>query len=286
MSHSPPPPAGPAGSPGPSDAQLRAAWEARLVARPGHRNDCPTPEALLEALEAGGFEAEAPGAEDSDAASPDTTARIAGSRGTGHPGHEAVLLHLARCATCREEARVVGALLQAAGDAETEEAGPLHRPSRRWWRPPPLAAAASLVLVAGGVGLAWWSGMGGDGPMRGGEGEAAALAPQVTCARPGLAAVQWAPLEEAARYRVELFTALGSVLAEGVVEAGEVEEGGASARGRPTLSLELPFDPGDAGVGAAPLRVLVEAHFPGARVQRSTATPLPDDCYEPAALGG
>jgi hypothetical protein len=244
-------------TPGLSDAQLRDLWDAEVVNTPVDRSACPLPEALLEAVAD-----PAPAADD----------RLQ------------VLLHVAQCVPCREEAALVRAMLAAAAPVaspEPEVEGPgLEPPSsgrsarrgsapgvprfRAW------ATAASVLLVAGGAGTLWWA-MGEDGSaVRGGEGRAEA--PRVTCATPGEMEIRWGGASERSDtgvvdYRVEVFADDGTVLAEVVTATAEAR-------------VSLPAAATWAVDAEAPL-VRVETRFADGRVTSSPSSRLPETCRPP-----
>ncbi len=289
-----PPPPTPPGSddPTPEDA-LRRRWEEAVVGAGSSRASgtggqggeaCPSPEALLDAIEAGHLHPEAPLDE--------ARARI--------------LNHLARCDRCREEARIVGALLGSAREEAGEErprqgggaadAGPGEgggkgatgrkppgarggaSPSR--WNLFPLAAAATLLLVVGGGSVLWWSGGAGDGVVRGGEGDAAFI-PTLACSEAGFVEATWPAVEGARGYRVELFDGEGAVLAEGDVVPSHLEEGEVDAPPAPILALR--FDPSRAREAREDVRLLVEARLPGGVLRVASPLPLPDSCFREGA---
>lgn len=247
-------------TPGLSDAQLRDLWDAEVMDTPADRRACPSPEALLEAV--------------ADPA-PDDDDRLR------------VLLHVARCAPCREDVHLARAMLASAapegfsasagGKAEPPRpAGPNPRgsaprgsapgtPRFRAW-----ATAASIVLVAGGAGALWWT-LGEDGSaVRGGEG--LLEAPRVSCPLPGEVEMRWVGVPETPNasvvdYRVEVFAQDGTVL-------GEVITAGAEAR------VSLPSGATWAVDAEAPL-VRVEARFADGRVMGSPSSRLPETCHPP-----
>jgi len=227
-----------------NDETLQDLWDAEVMATPKTRGSCPSPEELLDAVEA---------------------------RGEG-VGRDGVLLHLSRCSTCREEAGVVGALLAAAdgplanGGVTAEADEPVRRkgPRGRPWRP--LSTAATLVLAAGGAGVLWWGLVGDGSAVRGGDG--VLEAPEVSCPAPGAASIRWAGVEGALDYRVELFADDGTVLAERVVTRAEAAA---------VMPLGADLAPAF-GPGAGPVLARVEARFHDGRIMGSPASQLPRDC--------
>jgi len=244
--------------PGLGDAELRDLWEAEVVTTPADRSGCPSPEALLEVVAD-------PGPDDDD--------RLQ------------VLLHVARCAPCREDASLARAMLASAApegspglEVEGPEAGPppSGRSARRGsapWAPRfrAWATAASVILVAGGAGALWWA-LGEDGSaVRGGEGRLEA--PRVTCPAPGEVEIRWGGVPETSDagvvdYRVEIFAEDGTVLGEVIT---------AAAGARVSLPAAATW-----GVDAEAPLVRVEARFADGRVTSSPSSRLPGTCRPPA----
>ncbi len=243
--------------PGLSDAQLRDLWDAEVVDTPVDRSACPSPEAILEAV--------------ADPV-PDDDDRLQ------------VLLHVARCAPCREDAHLAQAMLASsapegspglAAEGSDAETPPSDRSARRGSAPGgprfrAWATAASVILVAGGAGALWWA-LGEDGSaVRGGEERLEA--PQVTCPAPGEVEIRWGGVPETSGagvvdYRVEVFAEDGTVL-------GEAITAGAEAR------VSLPAAATWAVSAEAPL-VRVEARFADGRVTSSPSSRLPEPCRPP-----
>lgn len=247
--------------PGPSDAQLRDLWDAEVMDTPVDRSACPSPEAILEAVAD-------PGADDDD--------RLQ------------VLLHVARCAPCREDAHLAQAMLASAAPEGSLERSPGLEVEGSEAEPPPFgrsarrgsasggprfrawATAASVILVAGGTGALWWA-LGEDGSaVRGGEGRLEA--PQVTCPAPGEVEIHWVGAPETSGagvvdYRVEVFGEDGTVLGEAITAAAEAR---VSLPAGATWSVDA----------EAPL-VRVEARFADGRVTSSPSSRLPEPCRPP-----
>jgi hypothetical protein len=212
----------------PDDEALRALWDAEVMDHPATRDGCPPADALLGALE--------------------------GGRGGHDPEAARILEHVARCAPCRDDARLVRALLVAGG---AEQATP---PPRRRFFPIPLAAAASVLLVVGGAGLAWRALGPADDALRG---TAPALeAPSAVCTGPGVVELRWDPVAGARDYRVELFSAEGDLVARGEAEGG-------------ARTLTLSFDPDPS---SPPPRAQVEARLADGTLRASPAMILPEAC--------
>lgn len=170
------------------DARLRSAYEQLLAARtPADRAGCPAPEALLALAERTG----------------DEDARLA------------TLDHVLGCTWCRSELD----LLRASADAASTVVRESARVSRGVRRIPvrTLAMAAGIVVVIG-VGVIAREREGGGnerGVLRG-------TAPSVVLAIPerradGAVLLRWSSLNDAARYRIELFTATGATVGDAVV---------------------------------------------------------------------
>ena len=239
------------------DEELRGRWREETGAPIPGRDGCPSPEVLLDLAERG-----------LDAHS--------GRHASGADESE-VLLHLARCSTCREDLAAAGALLRAARGEEEAQApvpgstrsGALRNAveprSPKSRRRSSMALAASVVLAVGiGVLVRWVVPGGADGPvLRGGEDDI--LAAVATCSEAGIVELRWAPVPGAERYRVEIFTDFGDlVMAEQVVVT--------------TARLLLPS--GSPPEGTALLHV-VEAELTGGTILTSPATALPPGCFRP-----
>ena len=168
------------------DERLRQAYDELLAARaPADRAGCPAPEALLRLAEREG----------------DEDARLA------------TLDHVLGCTWCRSELD----LLRASGDAATTIARESARMARGLRVLPmrALAMAAGIVVVIGVGLIARDRGAGERGTLRG-------TAPSVVLAVPerradGAVLLRWSSLDGAERYRIELFTARGTTVAEAVV---------------------------------------------------------------------
>lgn len=168
------------------DARLRAAYEELLAARaPADRAGCPTPDALLGLAERTG----------------DEDARLT------------TLDHVLGCTWCRADLD----LLRASADAASTVVRESARGSRvvRGIPVRALAMAAGIVVVIGVGVIARERGGHQGGVLRG-------TAPSVVLAAPerradGAVLLRWSSLDDAARYRVELFTATGATVADAVV---------------------------------------------------------------------
>ncbi len=221
-----------------SDETMRATWEAGSMSDPVDRSGCPSPEALLDALEG---------------ATPDEE-------------RDAVVEHLSRCLACRKDASIALALVDAArgmsgeGDALP---GPDPRRTPRGGSGGGLGAwalAASVVLVLGGGGVLWWGVLPDRSPMRGDGGRFAA--PEVTCPSAVEVEVRWELADGARDYRVQLFLEDGSSLAEAVLSEPPAR-----------FALALPE-----GVGVASARALVETRLADGSVTASRPAILPPEC--------
>lgn len=163
------------------DGELRAAYAPRLEETPATRgSDCPSPEALLGALNGEGAEA------------------------TRLP----LLDHALSCAYCRREL----ALLHAVSGAGTEPSSTAA--PRTFWRSiAPLAAAATVVLAVGVVGLAQWRQRTDETMRAGGSDGPVLIAPEAAATVAGAAVTfAWHPVSNALRYTLEVDASDGSVL--------------------------------------------------------------------------
>ena len=168
------------------DARLRSAYQELLAARaPADRAGCPAPEALLALAERTG----------------DEDTRLA------------TLDHVLGCTWCRSELDLLRASADAASTVVRESArvsrGVRGIPMRT------LAMAAGIVVVIGVGVIARERGVDERGVLRG-------TAPSVVLATPerrpdGAVLLRWSSLNDAARYRIELFTATGATVGDSVV---------------------------------------------------------------------
>jgi hypothetical protein len=168
------------------DARLRRAYDELVAARaPADRAGCPAPEALLRVVEREG----------------DETSRFA------------TLDHVLTCARCRPELDLLRAGTDAASmvapASSTSASGIRRLPLRT------LAMAAGIVVVIGVGVIAREEGGQGRRTLRG-TGSA------ITLGIPerrgdGALVLRWSRVEDAPRYRVELFTTSGATLALAVV---------------------------------------------------------------------
>jgi hypothetical protein len=163
-----------------SDEALRAAYAARrgLEGAP-RRAECPTPEALLEALRGGGVE--------------DERLRL--------------LDHALACPACGGEL----ALLHAVSGSGDARGAPAAR-SFAWRRLAPLAAAASLVLATGVVAVARLQERGGVYRAPPDNGITLLAPGDGAPVSAGPVELAWRPVPGALRYSVEVTAADGLVL--------------------------------------------------------------------------
>lgn len=166
------------------DGTLRQAYDELLRARgPRDRVACPSPEALLALVEREGAESD----------------RLQ------------TLDHVMSCAPCRRDFDLLRTATDSATRALAElgDVQPIGTRRRLPWRP--LAIAAGLV-VAVGIGVLSRDVRTTAPPLLRGSGHTVALlAPEP---RPdGSLLLQWRRLPDAARYRVELFTPSGRMIA-------------------------------------------------------------------------
>jgi len=244
------------GERGMNDEDLRDQWRETAGAPPPDRDGCPAPELLLELADRG----------------------LVAAGGGEEPGPDRnrLLLHLARCSTCREDVAVAGALLRAARGEEAEASSPnatgsdgprdASGPRRPTWRRGhSLALAASLVLAVGLGVMARWVGSGGaDRPvLRGGDADLPAAV--ATCSEAGIVEIRWPPFAGVERYRVEIFTEVGDLVLEEQVSG---------------TSTRLVLPEGSPPAGAALLHI-VEAELAGGTILTSAATALPPGCLPP-----
>lgn len=166
------------------DGDLRQAYDALLRTRaPRDRAACPSPEALLALVERAGSEVE----------------------------RMRTLDHVMSCAACRRDFDLLRTATESATRALTERGTVQSIGPRRHlpWRP--LAIAAGLV-VAVGIGV-WSRDVRTPTPplLRGRGHTVALLAPEPRS--DGSLLLRWRRLPDAARYRVELFTPSGRMVA-------------------------------------------------------------------------
>ena len=166
------------------DGELRQAYDELLRTRaPRDRAACPLPDALLALVERSGPEDE----------------RLR------------TLDHVMSCASCRRDFDLLRTATESAtrASAEVGAVHPTVTPHHLPWRP--LAIAAGLV-VAVGVGVLSRDARTNTPPLLRGNGHTVTLlAPESRS--DGSLLLQWRRLPDAARYRVELFTPSGRLVA-------------------------------------------------------------------------
>ena len=163
------------------DAELRAAYSPKLEETRATRGaDCPSPDALLGALNGEGAE----------------------------PTRLQILDHALSCAHCRPELALLHAVSGVGSESRASAA-----PRMFWRRIAPLAAAASVVLAVGIVGLAQWRQRTDDTMRAGGSDGPALITPRgAASVAGGSVTFAWHPVTNAIRYTLEVDAPDGSVL--------------------------------------------------------------------------
>lgn len=185
------------------DAELRQAYDELLRARaPRDRAACPAPETLLALVEREGAEDE----------------------------RMRTLDHVMSCGACRRDFDLLRTATESATRAlpELGDVKSIGTPRHLPWRP--LAIAAGLV-VAVGIGVISRDMSTTTPPLLRGSGHTVALlAPEAR--QDGSFLLQWRRLPDAARYRVELFTPSGRMIAGATLaDSSYVVAPGAAALG-------------------------------------------------------